>query len=84
MSTGIRFNITARDIREAREQKLRPLAKHCPLARALRRIYDGEVSVGTNAVYLGKRAPIRMSWKACCWVRDFDSGSIVKPFRGTL
>lgn len=84
MSTGIRFNITARDIRQAREQNLRPLAKHCPLARALRRTYDGEVSVGANAVYLGNRAPVRMSGKVYCWVRDFDSGSIVKPLRGTL
>lgn len=74
----IRFYVTKRDIREGSRMS----AWYCPVARAIRRTTGIErVSVGVHVVSIGQKT-YALTENASKFVKRFDNGRRVKPFRG--
>jgi len=74
------IEVRAADIRKG----IRKVPSQCPIAHACKRAFPGaQVSVGFRTVLFGfgNTRPARLSRSALRFVRAFDAGRKVKPFR---
>lgn len=72
----MRITVTQQDIDKGEQGE----AKHCPIARALKRATGEQCLVASKICFIGDREDIPLPENAQSFVSDFDCGFPVKPF----